>query len=106
MTKAEAINRTAIETMRDKAQTASIIANLMASIMDALGRGEAVFIPGFGTFHPQWHNETTGRLIRQNKPLIVPAHYVPHFRPYQDFKDLVKTTTGIPFRKTNHTKSS
>ena len=35
-------------------------------------------------------NQTTGRNIRENKAILVPAHHIPFFKPYGDFKAQVK----------------
>ena len=90
MTKAQAIIRTAAVTSKDKVQTDTVVTALVAGIMHALGCGEAVFIPEFGTFHLLWRNETTGRLIQKNTTIIVPAHFVPHFKPYKPFTNAVR----------------
>jgi len=79
-------------TRQDKTQTETVVSALVAGIMDALACGHAVYIPGFGTFHLKWRNETTGRLIQKNIAVIVPAHWIPQFTPYEQFKKILKTT--------------
>ena len=89
MTKAEAIIRTAGLTTLDKAHTETVVTALVVTIMHELECGNAVSIPDFGTFHPLWRNQTTGRLIRENTTVIVPAHFIPHFEPYSHFKHAI-----------------
>jgi len=98
MTKAEAIMRTVAATKQDKAQTEIVVTALLAGIMHAVECGAAVFVPGFGTFHTLWRNETTGRLIQKNTAIIIPAHCIPHFKPYRQFKNSIKTRrpTSVP----------
>jgi len=90
MTKAEAITQTTAMTRLDKKQTEVIITAFTVGIMDALAECDSIFILGFGTFYSKWRNETTGRDIKRNKAVIVPPHYLPFFKPHQDFKNMVK----------------
>ena len=93
MTRAEAITHIVNLTNQDKLRTDITLTALLATIVQALESGRAVVIPGFGTFSLKWRNETTGRLIQKNTTLIVPAHYIPHFKPFRQFKDNLRIAT-------------
>jgi len=90
MTKAEAILKITAITAKDKQPTTTVVIALLSSIMEAVQQGDTVTIHGFGIFYPKWRNETTGRLILEDRTIIIPAHFVPHFRPYTNLKQQVK----------------
>lgn len=90
MTKAETIAQITEVTGIPRDKVDAIVLELLISIINALEAHEAVFIKGFGTFTAKLRNETTGRDIRRNREIVVPAHYIPFFSPYADFKNQVR----------------
>ena len=44
----------------------------------------------FGTFKPKKRAEKTGRNIKKNTTIIIPAHYIPAFKPAKIFVEEVK----------------
>jgi DNA-binding protein HU-beta len=94
MTKAGIIIEIAHLTQQDQEKIGKVIPALLSTIVATLAEGENVFIGGFGTFNCKLRNKTTGRNVSRNTPMIIPAHYIPHFKPYQDFKREVKS--GLP----------
>ncbi|MDG2264037.1 MAG: HU family DNA-binding protein, partial [Flavobacteriales bacterium] len=45
---------------------------------------------GFGTFKPKKRAEKTGRNIKKNTTIIIPAHHIPAFKPAKVFVEEVK----------------
>jgi DNA-binding protein HU-beta len=93
MTRAEAITHVVNLTNQDKIRTYITLTALLATIVQAIESGRTIAIPGFGTFSLKWRNETTGRLIQRNTTVIVPAHYIPHLKPFRQFKDNLRAAT-------------
>jgi DNA-binding protein HU-beta len=91
MTKAGIIIQIACLTQQDQEKISEVITALLSTIVGTLAKGENVFIDGFGTFNCKLRNETTGRDVSRNNPMIIPAHYIPHFKPYREFKMQVKS---------------
>ena len=57
------------------------------AIIDAVGNGDAVTIPGFGTFSRKQRGARTGRNPQTGESIEVPAHGVPAFKPGKRLKD-------------------
>jgi DNA-binding protein HU-beta len=47
-------------------------------------------VRGFGSFVTKKRAAKLGRLISLNKTITIPEHYIPAFRPAQNFIDQVK----------------
>jgi len=90
MTKAETIAQIIEVTGIQREKVDTIVLELLVSIINTLEAHEAVFIKGFGTFTVKLRNETIGRDIRRNCEVVVPAHYIPFFNPYSDFKNKIE----------------
>ncbi len=52
--------------------------------------GESVYVRGFGSFVPKYRAQKTGRLIAKKENCVIPAHYIPAFKPAEIFVELVK----------------
>ena len=59
-------------------------------IKDSISSNEAVFLRGFGTFKPKKRAQKTGRNIKKNTTIIIPAHTIPAFKPAKVFMEVVK----------------
>jgi DNA-binding protein HU-beta len=57
--------------------------------------GENVYLRGFGSFVLKKRAEKTGRNISKNTTLIIPAHYIPAFKPAKVFADQVKSNVSV-----------
>ena len=91
MTKAELVSKIADKTGVEKLTTLAIIESMMNEIKTSLSENEAVFLRGFGTFQAKKRAEKTGRNIKKNTTIIIPAHHVPAFKPAKVFVEKVKT---------------
>ena len=90
MTKAELVSKISIKTGIEKLTTLAVIESMMSEIKDSISANEAVFLRGFGTFKPKKRAEKTGRNIKKNTTIIIPAHHIPAFKPAKAFVQEVK----------------
>ena len=94
MTKAELVNRISEKTGTEKLITLTIIESMMKEIKNSIVSNESVFLRGFGTFKPKKRAEKTGRNIKKNTAIIIPAHYIPSFKPSKAFAKDVKNNVN------------
>jgi DNA-binding protein HU-beta len=90
MTKAELVSKIAEKTGVEKLTTLAIIESFMNEIKESISANEGVYLRGFGTFKPKKRAEKTGRNIKKNTTIIIPAHHIPAFKPAKIFMQEVK----------------
>jgi DNA-binding protein HU-beta len=90
MTKADIINEIAEKTGIEKVAVQASVEAFMKSVRNAMVNGENVYLRGFGSFIVKKRAEKTGRNISKNTTIIIPAHYVPAFKPAKTFSEKVK----------------
>ena len=90
MTKADLVADISEKTGVEKIAVQATIESFMNSVIDAMENGENVYLRGFGSFVVKKRAEKTGRDISKNTTLIIPAHFVPSFKPSKSFIDGVK----------------
>src|ERR1051326_3872099 len=90
MTKADIINEIAEKTGIEKVAVQASVEAFMKSVRNSMVAGENVYLRGFGSFIVKKRAEKTGRNISKNTTIIIPAHYVPAFKPAKTFADKVK----------------
>ncbi|MDA7578506.1 HU family DNA-binding protein [Flavobacteriales bacterium] len=90
MTKAELVNKIAEKTGVEKLTTLAIIESMMNEIKSSICTNESVFLRGFGTFKAIKRAEKTGRNIKKNTTIIIPAHHIPAFKPAKIFVEETK----------------
>jgi len=95
MIKAEVITKVNGLVQSDREEIMEIISVLLNTIINKVAEGDPVMINDFGTFYPKLRNKTTGRNIAKNTLIIIPPHYIPRLRPYQNFVNQVKTTNPV-----------
>jgi DNA-binding protein HU-beta len=62
---------------------------IVDSIVEVVGSGDSVSIPGFGTFSSKHRAERIGRNPRTGELMEIPACNVPVFKPGNQLKDAV-----------------
>ena len=67
----------------------------MHEVKTNMESGENVYLRGFGSFVLKKRAEKTGRNISKNTTLIIPAHYIPAFKPAKVFADQVKSNMSV-----------
>lgn len=91
MTKAELVAaiqaKTSIET---KAKSEEVLNAVIASITEALANGDAVTLPGFGSFKVSSRAARTGRNPQTGKEIQIPASKAVKFTAGKGLKDAVK----------------
>lgn len=90
MTKAEIVLRISKETGLEKTQVLPVIEGFMDAVKESLGRGENVYLRGFGTFAIKRRAQKVARNISKNTTLIVPEHNIPAFRPAPAFGKMIR----------------
>lgn len=73
---------------RDDASRA--VESFMDIITKSIINRESVILRGFGSFVPKERAEKKARNISTGKEIIVPAHWIPAFKPSKEFKEAVK----------------
>jgi DNA-binding protein HU-beta len=89
MNKSQLVNRIAKSTKQSSADVAEVLDAFIDGVRTAVGKGDKVVLSGFGTFHRQPRARRVGRNIWADQPVVVPATYVPAFRPGKPFKEAV-----------------
>ena len=67
----------------------------MGSVKNAMVKGDNVYLRGFGSFIIKKRAEKTGRNISKNTSIIIPAHYIPAFKPSKTFAGQVKNKVKV-----------
>lgn len=95
MTKADIVADIAEETGLERAEALRAVEAFMNSIKNSLSKGQNVYLRGFGSFVVKERAEKTGRNISKNQAIIIPAHYIPSFKPAKTFTDRVKSRVKV-----------
>jgi DNA-binding protein HU-beta len=90
MTKADIITEIAEKTGIEKVAVQASVEAFMKTVRNSMVAGENVYLRGFGSFIVKKRAEKTGRNISKNTTIIIPAHYVPAFKPAKTFSEKVK----------------
>ena len=90
MTKAELVSKISEKTGVEKLTALTVIESMMNEIKDSISINESIFLRGFGTFKAKKRAKKTGRNIKKNTTIIIPAHHVPAFKPSKVFINKVK----------------
>lgn len=93
MTKAEVIVEISSKTGIEKTDVSATLEAFFAVVKHALAQGENVYVRGFGSFVVKHRREKVGRIISQNKSIVIPAHNVPSFKPAKVFVEKVKNAS-------------
>lgn len=95
MTKADVVAKIAEETGLERNEIQKTIETFMETVKETLSSGENVYLRGFGSFIIKERAEKTGRNISKNKPIIIPAHNIPAFKPAKTFVESVKSNVKV-----------
>lgn len=91
MTKADIINEIIKSTGFEKTEVQQTVEAFMKQMANSMVKGQNVYLRGFGSFIVKKRATKTARNISINTTVIVPAHYVPVFKPSPEFKKIVST---------------
>lgn len=73
-----------------KNKIASAVSAFLATISEALSKGEKVTLSGFGTFYVGRRQARRGTHPRTGESITIPAASVPKFRPGRDLQKLIR----------------
>ena len=95
MTKADIFARLSDKTGLEKTDVQAIVDGFMREVRQSLEAGENVYLRGFGSFALKMRAQKTGRNISKNTTLVIPAHFVPSFKPAKVFAETVKEMNPV-----------
>ena len=90
MTKTELAHEISVKTGIDKKTTLNIVEAFMETLKENMGKGEEVYLRGFGSFIIKHRAEKPARNITTNTTVIIPAHDIPAFKPVKEFVEGMK----------------
>lgn len=64
------------------------VEDLLNTIMKWISNGEKIEIRGFGTLYPKAYKERTGRVVKRNTTVVVPACVKPKFKASPTFIEM------------------
>jgi len=97
MTKADIVDAIAGTTGLTKRDVSDVVDLLLATVVEALSRGDHIEIRGFGTFKAVRRASRVARNPRKGEAITIPARNLPVFQPSREFRSLVQQ--GLPVRK-------
>ncbi len=92
MTKAEIVTEIANKTGIEKVAVQAVVESFMSAVKNSLVKNENVYLRGFGSFIVKERAEKTGRNISKNTSIVIPAHFIPAFKPAKEFVSEVKAS--------------
>jgi DNA-binding protein HU-beta len=95
MTKADIVNRIAEKTGMEKADVQAVVEGMMRELKSSMEAGDNVYLRAFGSFIVKNSAKKTGLNISKNTTLVIPAHYIPAFKPAKTFADSVKSNVAV-----------
>lgn len=90
MTKADIVNEISKSTGIEKITVQKTVEAFMEAVKDSMIRNKNVYLRGFGSFVVKKRAKKTARNISKNTTIIIPAHYIPSFKPAKSFVNKVK----------------
>ncbi len=90
MTKAELVAAISSKTGIEREVVLNTVEAFMDQVKNTLEAGEDVHLRGFGSFLVKHRAQKTGRILKNNTTIIIPAHDIPFFKPADIFVDKVK----------------
>jgi nucleoid DNA-binding protein len=89
MNKADLVNEVA-KVLKAKKDAQAAVDAVLSSIAEALGKGEAVSLVGFGTFKVSERKARKGRNPQTGEEIYIAASKVPKFVAGKSLKEIVK----------------
>ena len=95
MTKADIVQEISNKTGIDKTDVLTTVEAFMTVVKASLEKGENVYLRGFGSFIVKKRAKKLGRNILAKTSVVIPAHYIPAFKPAEEFVDAVKAQVKV-----------
>ncbi len=90
MTKSELVTSVSAATGMPCEAASKAVSAVFDEIINAVGKGDTVTIPGFGTFHSRLLEERTGRNPQTGEEITLPACKVPTFKSGKRMREAVR----------------
>lgn len=90
MTKAEFVAKIVEKTNIEKAKTEKVVNALLETVMETVGEGGEILLPGFGKFSSATSPARRARNMRTGENIMVPARNRPRFSAGSVFKRSMK----------------
>jgi DNA-binding protein HU-beta len=90
MRKADLVSRIAEKTDIPKVDVLMTLETFFSEVKESLASNENVYIRGFGSFIAKKRAKKIGRNIKKKEAIVIPAHYIPAFKPAKAFVNKVK----------------
>ena len=90
MIKTDVVSQISKKTGLEKRDVKEVVEVFFDIVKDALIQGENVYFRGFGSFTLKKRAKKIGRNITKNTSIVVPAHFIPYFKPSKSFASKVK----------------
>lgn len=91
MNKTELASAISVKTGMPQDAAVRAVNALTETVINAVGRGDSVTIPGFGTFCTKHRNARKGFNVHTGQKIVIPAADVPVFKPGKHLKDAVNS---------------
>ncbi|MBX3296670.1 MAG: HU family DNA-binding protein [Acidobacteria bacterium] len=89
MTKADLVERVAVEAELTKKDAEQLVEIVLDSIIHSLNEGEKIELRGFGSFRIRERNSRKGRNPKTGAAVDIPAKRVAYFKPGKELKELI-----------------
>lgn len=89
MNKSDFINTIAQKANMSKANATVALEAVLTTVVETLAAGDAVRLPGFGTFEVSHRSATKGRNPSTGVEIVIPARKLPKFSAGKTFKEAV-----------------
>ncbi|MBX3267895.1 MAG: HU family DNA-binding protein [Acidobacteria bacterium] len=91
MTKADLVERVAVEAELTKKDAEQLVEIVLDSIIHSLNEGEKIELRGFGSFRIRERNSRKGRNPKTGAAVDIPAKRVAYFKPGKELKELINS---------------
>ncbi len=102
MRKADIVNIISDKTGVPKVDVLVSLEAFFKEVKDQLRDGENVYVRGFGSFIVKKRAEKIGRNIKKGEAIVIPAHFIPAFKPAKTFVERVRTGNAVKQEKALH----
>ena len=89
MTKADLVEKVALEADLTKKDAEQLVEVVFDSIIQTLNNGEKIELRGFGSFRLRKREPRKGRNPKTGDKVDVPPKRVPYFKPGKELKELI-----------------
>ncbi len=95
MRKIDLINQISDKAGIPKVDVMVTLETMFKEVKETLGKGENIYIRGFGSFITKKRAAKIGRNIKRNIAVHIPEHFIPAFKPAKEFVQEIKASKNI-----------